>query len=55
MAFFFLSREGPVPGTFRRLVGGAAPVPEPPAGVFRMREGGVAPGLAESGTVFSST
>ena len=55
MAFFFLSREGPVLGTFRRLVGGEAPVLEPPAGVFRMREGGVAPGLAESGTVFSST
>jgi hypothetical protein len=55
MVFCFLSREGPVPGTFWRLEGGATPVPVPLAGVFRVREGGAAPGLVEIGTVSSTT
>jgi hypothetical protein len=55
MAFFFLSREGRVPGTFWCLEGGAALVPVLLAGVFRVQEGGAAPGLAESGTVSSTT
>jgi hypothetical protein len=55
MVFFFLSREGPVPGVFRRLEGGGALVPASLAGVFRVGEGGGAPDWEEIGTVSSTT
>jgi hypothetical protein len=55
IVFLFFSCAGPVPAAFRHLAEGIPPGPASVAGVFRAREAGGAPGLAESGTVFSST
>jgi hypothetical protein len=55
MVFRFFSRGGPVLVTFQCFELGALLEPAPAAGAFRTREVGGAPGLAESGMVFSST